>query len=447
MCNQLGPQAYQQTANAGGGDIFLARFNSQKQLVYSTLFGGSRYDHGSKLAIHSTGRVYITGYTESSRSTAYDNCQPPTSGNFPLCNLSGSYFQEDLNNGYYNFNFDAFIAGFEDNGSLFWSTYFGGDHEDAAWDISINPVTNQLYLGGLAGGYSSIGYAANDCQPPSGPGFPSCASGGQAQYPLTAPAAWQDGFVARFSLSDHRLRWTTLLGGSGVDVVLALDWDEGGNVWVAGSTESEIIPLAQMDGVYYQDVNGNAGIGASSDAMVFSFTPQDELRHGTYMGGVGNESPHMIVAPVAGQLYMAGSSMSTSAYPFACPSTTNPYCYLTYATMQPGTMEAFYADLRHGSGVGVEEHANADENGSALLIFPNPGNGIIEITLPEDLKGQFNLTVHDAIGKLVFNEIRAVGPGGSRLPLDLQSLEAGMYMVGLRALDGSAERRGQLLIK
>jgi hypothetical protein len=115
--------------------------------------------------------------------------------------------------------------------------------------------------------------------------------------------------------------------------------------------------------------------------------------------------------------------------------------------MQPGTMEAFYADLRHGSGVGVEEHANADENGSALLIFPNPGNGIIEITLPEDLKGQFNLTVHDAIGKLVFNEIRAVGPGGSRLPLDLQSLEAGMYMVGLRALDGSAERRGQLLIK
>lgn len=139
--------------------------------------------------------------------------------------------------------------------------------------------------------------------------------------------------------------------------------------------------------------------------------------------------------------------MSTSEYPFACPSTTDPYCYLTYATMLPNTMEAFYTDLRHGHGVGIEEHANAGENGSLLLIFPNPGEGIFAISLPAELKGQFNLSVHDAIGKLIFNEVRTVRPGGTQLPLDLNGLEAGMYMVRLRALDGSAERRGQLVIQ
>jgi hypothetical protein len=448
MCNQLGSQAYQQSSNAGQGDMFMARFNSERQLVHSTFFGGSAGDYATQLAIHpSSGRVYVTGGTSSPR-LAYTNCEPPTSGSFPLCNLPYSYFQSNLNNDEPLFASDAFVAAFENNGSLLWSTFFGGGAFDVGLAITIDQVSNQLYIGGQTTSFT--GYATNNCQPSTGIGFPSCASGTQAQYPSGGGI---DGFVARFALSNHRLEWSTFLGREGFDKVSALHWDEGGNLWVAGSTDgsssgSGNIPLAQMDGVYYQPVHGDGDQSSTgSDAMVFSFNPEDELRHGTYMGGVGNDEPHMIAVAIVGPIYLGGSSMSTSEYPFACPSTTNPYCYLTYATMQPGTMEAFYADLRHGSGVGVEEHANADENGSALLIFPNPGNGIIEITLPEDLKGQFNLTVHDAIGKLVFNEIRAVGPGGSRLPLDLQSLEAGMYMVGLRALDGSAERRGQLLIK
>ncbi|MBS1568829.1 MAG: T9SS type A sorting domain-containing protein [Bacteroidetes bacterium] len=444
MCNQLGPQAYQQSAYAGNVDIFLARFNSQRQLVHSTFFGGSSIDYGYQLAIrHSTGRVYITGFTGSSRSSAYVNCQPPASGNFPLCNLPGSYFQEDLNHGVPTYQTDAFIAGFEDNGSLFWSTYFGGDQEDHAHAIAINPATNQLYIGGVADGYT--GYATNECQPPSGAGFPSCASGVQTQYPV--PAGLDDGFLAKFSLLDHSLLWTTVLGGSGIDVVTALDWDEGGNVWVAGLTYSGNIPLAQMNGVYYQDANGYPGINATADAMIFSFSPQDELRHGTYMGGMGQEHPYFIAAPISGQLYMGGSSSSTSAYPFACPSTTNPYCYLTYATMQPGTMEAFYADLRHGEGVGVEEHTNADGNDSPLFIMPNPGEGIFSLVLPVEFKGPFKLSVHDALGKVCLNEVRNARQGGSLQTIDLQALNAGMYMVQLRTLDGNVERRAKLLIE
>lgn len=448
MCNQLGSQAYQQTSNAGQGDVFLARFNAQRQLVYSTFFGGNSGDLGLQLAIQSSnGRVFITGQTTSPR-LAYTNCQPPTSGSFPLCHAPGSYFQADLNNDQPISASDAFVVALDNDGSLHWSTFLGGGFYDVGRAISVDPVSNQLYVGGQT--TSSTGYGTNNCQPSTGNGFPSCASGTQAQY---APGGNVDGFIARFPLSDLSLGWSTFIGREGFDKVSALHFDEGGNVWVAGSTNgsssgSGNIPLAQMSGVYYQDVHGDGGqTTTGSDAMVFSFSPQDVLLHGTYMGGIGNDEPHMLAVSTGGPIYLGGSSMSTSEYPFACPSTTDPYCYLTYATMLPNTMEAFYTDLRHGHGVGIEEHANAGENGSLLLIFPNPGEGIFAISLPAELKGQFNLSVHDAIGKLIFNEVRTVRPGGTQLPLDLNGLEAGMYMVRLRALDGSAERRGQLVIQ
>lgn len=448
MCNQLGSQAYQQTSNAGGGDVFLARFNSQHQLKYSTFFGGNATDIGTMLAIHPTnGRVYITGQTRSPR-LAYTNCQPPTSGSFPLCNLSGSYFQQDLNNGEVFVASDAFVAGLENDGSLFWSTFFGGGLFDVGRAITINPVSNQLYIGGQTS--SSTGYATNSCQPSNGIGFPSCASGSQVQYP---PGGDIDGFVARFSLASHSLKWTTFLGREGFDKVSALHWDEGGNLWVAGSTDANSsgsgnIPLAELAGVYYQNVHGDGGQSSTgTDAMVFSFSPQDQLRHGTYMGGVGIDEPYLISLSSGGPIYVGGSSASTSAYPFACPPTTDPYCYLTYATQLSGTMEAFYTDLRHGVGVGVPEQAHAYDDGSSLLIFPNPGEGVFAIALPPELKGKFTLTVYDAIGKLKLDEVRAVGAAGALQQLDLQNVEAGMYMVRLRSLDNSTERTGRLLVK
>ncbi len=448
MCNQLGSQAYHQTANAGQGDVFLARFDSQLQLVHSTFFGGNQWDFGHAMAIHpSSGRVYITGGTFS-RRLAYTNCQPPTSGSFPLCDLSGSYFQDDLNNGVNNYWADAFLAGFESNGSVFWSTFFGGDWTDIGHALTVNPISNQLYIGGATDAYS--GYAANICAPPGGPGFPSCASGGQAQYSFGGNV---DGYVARFALNDHSLKWTTFLGRDGFDHVSALHWDEGGNVWVAGSTEggplvTGSIPLAQLNGIYHQPEHGDLGASQpGTDAMIFSFSPLDVLRHGTHLGGIGNDDPYVIAATITGQLYVAGSSMSTANFPFACPPTPDPYCYLTYATMSPNTMEAFYADLRHGTGVGVEEYANADQLGSALFIYPNPGEGVFSIAVPAELDGQFNLSVHDAIGKVKFNELRTVRSGGSILPLDLNGLGAGIYMVRLRPLDGIKGRTAKLILQ
>ena len=214
-----------------------------------------------------------------------------------------------------------------------------------------------------------------------------------------------DGFIAKFSLANHSLGWTTFIGRNRDDKVNALDWDEGGNVWIAGVTDANSsttgnIPLADLATVYYQAAHGDGGqASTNSDAMVFSFNGQDELRHGTYMGGVGGDEPHVITVSSGGQVFLAGSSMSTSEYPFACPATTNPYCYLTYATMVGGTMEAFYTDLRHNGEVGVEEHAAAADG--VLVVYPNPATQELFVLLPKGTAGRVEVQIHDALGKLV----------------------------------------------
>ena len=447
MCNQLGSQAYQQTSNAGQGDVFLARFNTQRQLVHSTFFGGNASDISTKLAIHpSNGRVYLTGQTSSPR-LAYTNCQPPTSGSFPLCNSTGAYFQQNLNNNQPLFSTDAFVAAFESNGSLIWSTYFGGDAFDVGRAISINPITNQLYVGGQAN--SLADYAANNnCQPPNGGGFPNCASGSQARYPYGGNI---DGFIAKFSLANHSLGWTTFIGRNRDDKVNALDWDEGGNVWIAGVTDANSsttgnIPLADLATVYYQAAHGDGGqASTNSDAMVFSFNGQDELRHGTYMGGVGGDEPHVITVSSGGQVFLAGSSMSTSEYPFACPATTNPYCYLTYATMVGGTMEAFYTDLRHNGEVGVEEHAAAADG--VLVVYPNPATQELFVLLPKGTAGRVEVQIHDALGKLVKTVPLATAVHAKTVRIGIAELPSGLYAVRVQNAAGGIEGSAKLIVE
>jgi hypothetical protein len=57
-----------QTANAGGWDAFVTKFNpSGTALIYSTYWGSSQRDYGTGIAADSSGNAYVTGtyYTDS----------------------------------------------------------------------------------------------------------------------------------------------------------------------------------------------------------------------------------------------------------------------------------------------------------------------------------------------------------------------------------------------
>ena len=100
-------------------DVFITKLNSTgSAITFSTYLGGSDIDQAMSLAIDSSSSIYVVGFTASS--------------NFPTVNPD----QAALGGG----DGDAFIAKLSGNGSsLIYSTYFGGNDDDAPWALPSRP--------------------------------------------------------------------------------------------------------------------------------------------------------------------------------------------------------------------------------------------------------------------------------------------------------------------
>jgi fibronectin type 3 domain-containing protein len=116
-----------QTTVAGGRDAFLMTLDSGgKNLVYSTLLGGSGDDIPNQLAINSDGAVLMIGTTDSPDLPVVVPLQP---------GLRGSQ--------------DAFIAKvLPSTGTLEYLTYLGGDFADQGMSISLD-LLGRAYISGI----------------------------------------------------------------------------------------------------------------------------------------------------------------------------------------------------------------------------------------------------------------------------------------------------------
>ncbi|MGL5379768.1 SBBP repeat-containing protein, partial [Clostridium sp.] len=116
-----------QSSLQGTIDVFLTKINTAlsgvNSLIYSTYIGGSSSDYGSGIAVDNNQNAYITGNTYSS--------------NFPVKNAYQSTYQG---------NSDAFLTKIDTTlsgtNSLIYSTYIGGNNDDAGYGIAIDSNQN-----------------------------------------------------------------------------------------------------------------------------------------------------------------------------------------------------------------------------------------------------------------------------------------------------------------
>jgi hypothetical protein len=110
--------AYDPSHN-GSDDVFVTKLSPNgDNLVYSTLIGGSRLDHGSAIAIDGSDCAYITGSTDST--------------DFPT--TPGAY-DSSHNGGFWN----AFVTKLSSDGStLLYSTFLGGSSGEEGFAIAID---------------------------------------------------------------------------------------------------------------------------------------------------------------------------------------------------------------------------------------------------------------------------------------------------------------------
>ena len=272
-----------QPATRGGWEAFLVQLNPYGNTtstgLYSTYLGGESTDVAEGVAVDSSGKVYVAGST--------------LSVDFPI---SDTPFQP-----VYQGTGDAFLMRLDISKpglwSLDYSTFFGGSDYDKVFALALDP----------AGRVFVAGYTLS------------------SDLPLTAntvqwrKAGSSDVFVAGFDLSKppaQALVYSTYLGGQATEVAYGMAVDSAGRIVVTGYTTSSDFPV-KGDGV--QQVPGGV-----FDAFVTWLDPRqvgfDSILCSTYFGGNGNDIAYAVVPSGLGEVFIGGSSSSSSL-----PATANSY--------------------------------------------------------------------------------------------------------------------------
>lgn len=129
-----------QPAKSGPGnfaDAFVAKFTPQGDaLIYATYLGGQAWEEAHGIAVDAAGNAYIAGMTSSDDFPASDDAVQPAIG--PGICINGSTER---------YCYDGFVAALSATGARMWSTYLGGNDDDSANGIAIDPAGG-LYVAG-----------------------------------------------------------------------------------------------------------------------------------------------------------------------------------------------------------------------------------------------------------------------------------------------------------
>lgn len=245
--NNISTSGSYQPAKSAGNDAYLVKFNSDGVRQWATYFGGNNSDNATGIAIDNENDIYITGNTSSTNIA--------TANAFQKTNGGGT---------------DAFLSKFSGNGSLLWSTFYGGTGTENGRHIHAGKDGYMYFSGTTA---SNTGIAST--------GALQETNGGNT-----------DAFLVKFDKSGSRA-WGTYFGGANDDVASASVSDALGKIYLIGATQS-------------------AGLGTLG-----SFQPN-------YAGG-GNDAFMMSLDEKASFILKAGSCVDLHYYYNASKSATGTY--------------------------------------------------------------------------------------------------------------------------
>ena len=290
----------------GDGDLFLVKVDPSAStgagsLAYSTYFGGSGGEFGGfGIAVDPAGFVYVTGRTDSPNL-------PVTQGAFQTVKSGGN---------------DLFITKLKPAGNgagdLAYSTYFGGQGDDRGIGLAL----------GADGSVYVTGYTASA-------DFPVTKSALQSK-----PAGGQDAFVSKLNLNRSgaaALVYSTLLGGSALDVAWDVAVDRVGNAYLTGETRSTDLPITA--GAFQSTIGGvsDAFSAPGGDAFAAKLNAAGTaLVYFTYLGGSEGDAGQHVALDAQNNAYITGGYTFSANFPVTSGA---------FKTSAGGSSDAFVARI------------------------------------------------------------------------------------------------------
>jgi hypothetical protein len=171
--------------NAGGYDLFVAKYDPNGNDVWVKSTGGTAWDEAYNISIDTSGNVYISGTFTSSTLTF---------GSTTLTNAGSA---------------DMFIAKFDGNGNVLWSKSTGGIGYETASSVIVNGA-GDVYV---TGSYSS----------------PSVTFGSTTLNRVSG----DDIFIVKYNQTGSEI-WAKSIGGNGNERGECIDIDNDGNIYITG---------------------------------------------------------------------------------------------------------------------------------------------------------------------------------------------------------------------
>lgn len=250
--------AFDETLN-GSSDVFIAKLAADgSALGYSTFLGSPDFDQGRAIHVDSSGQAIIAGTTRAGF--------PTTPG----------AFDETHNNGT-----DAFVTKLNATGSsLVFSTYLGGDGGEVVEDMIV-ASNGDITVGGN-----------------TGINFPTTAGAFQETF-----AGFNDGYFSTLSADGSQLLYSSYLGGSHLDSVVAFAFDANENLIVVGETGSDDFPTTAFAQQTF--------LGGEDDGFISLFgCSGTQLQYSTYWGGDEEEEVAALASTGNGVVTLFGSTES-----------------------------------------------------------------------------------------------------------------------------------------
>jgi uncharacterized protein (TIGR03437 family) len=302
--------AYQPTYKGGGGspafccgdpspfltfgDGFITKLNpAGTALVYSTYFGGSLDDTVTSLAVDSSGNVYFGGSTVST--------------DFPILNAYQSKFggaanpnaQPVITVG------DGYVAKLSPTGSLVYSTYLGGNSDDAVMGLAIDG-SGAVYVAGFT---SSANFPVSKTAAQPTFAGPSTITGQRG-------FVWGDAFAAKISPNGDSLIYSTFIGGSDDDGGMSIAVDAAGNAYIGGGSSSTNFPITSQTALQptFGGTGASGGVMATDpfgDGFLTQISPDGStILYSTYYGGEYDDGVSSVALDAKGNAYISGVTVS-----------------------------------------------------------------------------------------------------------------------------------------
>ncbi|MEA3308616.1 MAG: SBBP repeat-containing protein [Chloroflexota bacterium] len=308
-------------------DTFIAKFDVQGALVYATYYGGSVGEEGNAIAVDTDGNAYVAGETYSNDLPVHNAWQSAFAGHedayvlkldalgklqwatylggkgFEEANaitvdqigriyVGGEVYSDDFplinpwsSNTYGEGDEDGFIAIFNPEGQLIYSTYISAPQRDQIFALTVDQ-NGYVYAAGMTS--SSDFPVQNAVQPHYGGG-------------------WEDGLVLKLDPWNNKMHFATFLGGQNRDACWGIDYDQEGNLYLSGYTSSTNFPTVNA----YQTTKKGSQPDISDAFVAKLDSSGTQLRYATYLGGSGVDRSWGIVSDHLGNTYLIGQTSST----------------------------------------------------------------------------------------------------------------------------------------